>query len=126
MTRSKIKVGRFLCIKVEIYKNFFVIANIYAPNNEKEHAEFFNGFNSILQEFNNEGHTCIIGGDFNLIQDLAMDREGGAMKTIWKHSCTLVDSLKDYFNLIDIWRVRKQTTKRFTWRRSGPPTQVSK
>ena len=37
----KDKVGRFLCIKVEIYKKCFVIANIYAPNNEKEHVEFF-------------------------------------------------------------------------------------
>ena len=40
-----------------------------------------------------------VGGDFNFIQDLAMDRKGGAMKTIWKHSCTLVDSLKIIFIL---------------------------
>ena len=72
----KDKEGRFLCIKVEIYKKIFVIANIYAPNNEKEHVDFFNGVYSILQEFNDEGHTCIIGGDFNFIQDLVMDREG--------------------------------------------------
>ena len=45
------------------------------------------------------------------------------MKTILKHSCTLVDSLKDYFHLIDIWRVRNQTTKRFTWRRYTPYVQ---
>ena len=70
-----------------------------------------------------EGHTCLILGDFNLIQDLALDREWGAMKTIWKRSCALVDRLKDSFSLIDVFRVRNKTTKRFTWRRYNPYVQ---
>ena len=78
---------------------------------------------SALQDFNDEGHTCLIWGDFNLIQDLALDREGGAMKTIWKRSCAVIDRLKDSFGLMDVFRVRNKTTTIFTWRRYNPYVQ---
>ena len=119
----KDKVGRFICIKVEVHKEIFVIVNVYAPNNEKEHVDFFTDLYLKLQEFNDEGHKCIIGGDFNFIQDLDMDREGGNMRTVWKRSCTTIAKLKEYFCLIDIWRTRNQTTKRYTWRRYNPYVQ---
>ena len=101
----------------------FVIANIYAPNNEKDQVEFLSNVYSVLQEFNDEGHTCLIGGDFNLIQDLALDKDGSTMKSIWKHSCNLMDGLKEYFDLVDIFRVRNKIIKRFTWRRHNPFVQ---
>ena len=63
------------------------------------------------------------GGDFNLNQDLDLDREGGTMKTTCKRSCALVERLRNYFDLIDIWRVRNKTKKRFTWRRYIPYVQ---
>ena len=44
--------GRFLLIKVEIYKKIFVIANIYAPNNEKDQVDVLTNVHSALQDFN--------------------------------------------------------------------------
>ena len=45
------------------------------------------------------------------------------MKTTYKWSCALVEKLRNDFDLIDIWRVRNKTKKRFTWRRYNPYVQ---
>ena len=94
----------------------FIIGNVYAPNNEKDQLEFFDNVYSTLLDFNDEEHPCMIGGgrggDFNLIKDLDLDREGGTMKTTYKRSCALVEKLRNDFDLIDIWRVRNKTKKK--------------
>ena len=74
--------GRLLLLKVEVFKTMFIIGNVYAPNNETDQVEFFDNVYSTLLDFNDEGHPCMIGGDFNLIQDLDLDREGGTMKQL--------------------------------------------
>lgn len=94
--------GRFLLVKVEIQKKVYVICNIYAPNNEKDQVEFFKKVELTIQDNVENGEILIIGGDFNLIQNLDLDRAGGSMKSIWKHSVNLIENLKIYFGLVDV------------------------
>ena len=103
--------GRFLLVKVEVNKKMYAICNVYAPNNEKEQVDFLNKVELTLQEYVDTKETLIIGGDFNLIQNLNLDRAGGSMKTVWNHSVNCIEQIKMCFGLVDIWRVRNPIKK---------------
>ena len=113
-------IGRFLLVKVEIKGRVYAICNVYSPNTEKEQIEFFKELELILQENISGGEILLIGGDFNLIQDLELDRVGGSMRNVWQRSVSLIENIKSYFRLVDIWRTRNPSAKKFTWRRYNP------
>ena len=62
-----------------------------------------------------------IGGDFNVIFDQDLDGSGGIKKT--KESVKILEDICLEQDLIDIWRVRNPTKKRFTWEQKTPIIQ---
>ena len=94
------------------------IATLYSPNDDD--PNFYLNFFDHLNDF--QCDEVIIGGDFNLVLDLDMDKKGGLAKT---HTES-VKTLKDFcaqVELLDAWRVLNPDTRRYTWRRKRPEIQ---
>ena len=110
--------GRFIICDITAEKKCMTIATLYAPNDDD--PNFFLNFFDHLNDF--QCDEVIIGGDFNLVLDLDMDKKGGLAKT---HTES-VKILKDFcaqFELLDAWRVLNPDTRRYTWRRKRPEIQ---
>lgn len=110
--------GRFIICDITAEKKCKTIATLYAPNDDD--PNFFLNFFDHLNDF--QCDEVIIGGDFNLVLDLDMDKKGGLAKT---HTES-VKILKDFcaqFELLDAWRVLNPDTRRYTWRRKRPEIQ---
>ena len=68
----------------------------------------FNSYSALL-------HSYIIGGDFNVCLNPNKDKQGGLTTT--QSACSkLIQATSESKDLIDIWRVFNEDTKRFTWR----------
>ena len=64
-------------------------------------------------------NDMIIGGDFNLVLDIDIDKMGGLAKT---HTIA-VKVIKDHMtelDLVDVWRLLNPDGCRFTWCRQKP------
>ena len=107
--------GRVLCIDVEMSDTRFTLANIYAPNNDN--PDFFKECFKFVEHFENS--SKIIGGDFNLVLDLKLDKKGGAPVTHFKCRETL-ELYMEKAELLDIWRHQHPDEKKFTWHRMNP------
>ena len=112
--------GRYILIKALIQGEIIYIVNIYAPNTEKD--IFFKSLHNTL--INNEidkNDMLLIGGDWNTIISNNLDKSGGL--TINKDIPEMKSILLD-FDLIDIWRLKNPTTKRYTFRQRKPLVQT--
>ena len=65
--------------------------------------------------------SFVIGGDLSVIFDHDLDGSGGIKKM--KESVKILEDICLEQDLIDIWRVRNPTEKRFTWRQKTPIIQ---
>ena len=61
----------------------------------------------------------MLGGDFNLVQNISKDKKGGNRTTHFK-SLEEIEMLKENMDLTDIWRDLHPNEQRFTWRRNKP------
>ena len=111
--------GHYILLEALIQDSPFVLLNIYAPNKSTEQCDFFN---KIAEELKSSlafsDFSLVVGGDFNVIFDQDLDGSGGVQKT--KESVKLLDDICQEQDLIDIWRDRNPTEKRFTWRQKTP------
>ena len=114
--------GRYILLEALIQDSPFVLLNIYAPNTSTEQCEFFK---KIAEELKSSvtlsDSSLVVGGDFNVIFDQDLDGSGGVKKT--KNSVKIQEDICLEQDLIDIWRVRNPTEKRFTWRQKTPIIQ---
>ena len=67
------KAGRIILVTVETQKKKFQIANIYASNIPSQQKIFFDKLKCYLTP----KYEVILGGDFNMVENLTMDRQGG-------------------------------------------------
>ena len=112
--------GRFILLKTIVDDYNINLLNVYAPNREKEQVQFFEEMMRILVQqnvFNTDNN--IFAGDWNVVLNDAMDKWGGICN-IKEKSIRMMDEIKEYFDLEDIWRVRNGNTKRYTWRQKSP------
>ena len=106
--------GRWILIKVDYEGEELNVLNIYAPNDDN--PEFYEQLGNILAE--TEGNI-IIGGDFNLVPDVNLDKVGGKVNTHVKARIVL-NKIKEELELIDIWRYQHHSDKEFTWKKFNP------
>jgi exonuclease III len=115
--------GRFLIIQCLIADETIAIVNVYAPNKESERIAFLKQLN---ESMDNCGLTnlneIIMGGDWNIVRDIELDKSGGNY-SINQHSMDSLEMLMEKFNLNDSWRIKNPNTKRFSWRQSKPLIQ---
>ena len=61
----------------------------------------------------------IIGGDFNLVLDIDIDKKGGLTKTHTKAVKVIKDQMAE-LDLVYVWRLLNPDGRRYTWRRQKP------
>ena len=107
--------GRFITVDIKTQDKIITLQNIYAPNNDDR--DFFKNVFNNLSTF--ECEHIVLGGDFNLVQNIPKDKKGGNQTTHFK-SLEEIEMLKENMDLTDIWRDLHPSTQRFTWRRNKP------
>uniref|UniRef100_A0A3B4Z9Q3 exodeoxyribonuclease III n=1 Tax=Stegastes partitus TaxID=144197 RepID=A0A3B4Z9Q3_9TELE len=102
--------GRVIIVLAEIQSQKLILANIYAPNLDDQH--FFVDLERKLQTAGN--HTVVLGGDFNLLMDPALDHSGAVLRNVPKAAVTLQRICKS-LGLIDIWRIMNPSGRDYTF-----------
>jgi exonuclease III len=117
--------GRILIIKLNIDGVQYSLVNIYAPtqNNQKDQKKFYEKLSSYLEDIKDT--KIIIGGDFNTVLDPTLDRYRPKTNKPSKIGL-MVKGIMQQFNLKDIWRIRNNDVKRYTWKRTSPILQQSR
>ncbi len=105
--------GRILAVTAEIDSCIFQFVNVYGPNptNITESNEFFNQIVNIIDQ----SIQPIILGDFNMVENLKMDRMGGNPIKRHTYGLDVLKNLKQAFDLVDVWRSQHPHKKEFTW-----------
>ena len=102
--------GRFLILDLTINDVDFRFINIYAPNNSVERKTFINNLAKYLVTKRN----LVLGGDFNFVDSISLDKKGGDTKAgdIGKVE---MKALCNDFSLIDSFRALYNSKREFTW-----------
>ena len=89
--------GRMLKCLAQIENEIFQLVNIYTPTNPKDRLTFFKEIQNSIEKRNN----TILAGDFNMLEDILLDKIGGnTSNTHLIGLSTLTEKKKK--NLIDI------------------------
>ena len=91
--------GRFLALCVTVESTTLQLVNIYAPNVPSERINFFNS----IFKYTQLGFPTLVGGDFNCVEDVNLDKWGGSPLYGQTGSPELRNFLNN-FNLVDIYR----------------------
>ena len=87
-----------------------------------EQCAFFSSILEVLDEYNLDSSSQLrIGGDFNVHLNAVLDNTGGKKEK--KDSVETVEELKFSYDLIDIWRIRNNDKRQYTWRQRKPYVQ---
>ena len=106
--------GRILCADVNLLNTKLRLINIYAPNNARERRQFIKD----LQAYLITSREIIMGGDWNCIENLPLDKMGGNMDR-GSDGAEELFHLKQDFYLKDSFRVKYSKKKQYSFRR-GP------
>ena len=111
--------GRFIAIQALVQEAPFLLLNLYAPTKCSEQCDFFEII-SVLEDMNTDSsYKIILGGDFNVHFNSALDNLGGRM--VAKSSVQNIKELMLAHDLVDIWRLQNPETKQVTWSQKNPP-----
>ena len=97
-----------------------LLVNIYNENLEADQVKLMSDLELKLDSLDDiSDHVIIMGGDWNFILDNKIDALGGnpALKL---NSITMHNKLLAKYDLIDIYRARNRSSKRFTFRQRTP------
>ena len=111
--------GNFILLDMIIEDKKLTLVTIYGPNEDR--PDFFRKIADSIEEIGND--TCIMVGDFNVVQDQNLDTFNYLHVNNPKaKECIL--TIKDELNLIDPYRELHEFEKSFTWRRPHPLKQA--
>ena len=93
--------GRMHSIKLLFKEKEYIFLNVYAPNNATENYNFLNK----IEEFviSNDSDTIIVGGDFNTVVDIDMDKKNGNLNNNKRNRDKLNNILQNN-DINDIWK----------------------
>ena len=101
--------GRLVNVRLSLHGWEFQIMCVYAPNDPRGRSEFF----SDLWRLAFPGIPLFLGGDFNCIESLELDKAGGDALAGDKGSVELKD-FADSVSICDVFRTKFPTRKLFT------------
>ena len=104
--------GRILSLDFSLEKQNFEIINIYAPTKNAENPKFYKH----LKKNINTKQNIILGGDFNMVEDILLDRQGGNPNNTHMLGFDHLIQTKQANNLVDIWRKENPDKRLFTYR----------
>ena len=102
--------GRCLSVTVKINNVVMKMINVYAPVIAKERKHFF----SSLYKFLPGCHPTILGGDFNCVTNVSLDK-GGGNADYGDIGGEKLNTLCTDFNLVDAFRTKYPTRREYTW-----------
>ncbi len=115
--------GKYIIVKALVQGETIYIINLYAPNSEHDKALFFKHLHNEITQIGITDNDCVIvGGDWNTIMSSDLDKAGGVIKT----RETITKEMKSFLmalGLVDIWRIKNPSSKRFTFRQRRPLIQ---
>ena len=111
--------GRVVIVDIEQDGQGVSLAAIYAPNEDS--PNFFVELKKLME---NRLEKKIIIGDFNLTLDVDLDRLNTYSNN--NKSKEEVESMMDEFMLKDMWRIRNETKREYSWRKSGNLNKASR
>ena len=92
--------GRYILLYCTIEKHKYLLSNIYALN--VDDVQFIEKWMVEVKRFTPE--YIILGGDFNFVMELDIDKQGGRSVTHSKSRDVLVSNM-DVLDLVDAWRI---------------------
>ena len=98
--------GRYIILDMEHEGLRMTLANIYAPNDDD--TSFYINVIQLIESLPNDNQ--IIGGDFNLVLDLEIDKKGGR-KVTHRNSQFLLKNWMEDADIVDIWRTQHPEEK---------------
>ena len=107
--------GRYIILDITIDGIRMTLASIYAPNNDS--PEFIIEVRDKIESLLNDNR--LLGGDYNLVLDLLLDKKGGNHNTHTKSQQKLKDWMEST-ELVDVWRAQHPNDLKYTWSRSRP------
>ena len=111
--------GRTIICDLKENEKYVTIVAIYAPNEDS--PQYFKGIRKLLED--RHEHKILVG-DFNLTLDVNLDR----LNTYCNNNRAKeeVEDMMDEMYLIDVWRVRNEIVREYSWRKGGMPQKASR
>ena len=103
--------GRILTIQASINDDIYQFQSLYAPTRPGSRPLFFEE----LQDYLFPDGEIIIGGDFNMVEDVNIDRAGGTPTSAHEKGKNELSHLKLQSNISDIWRQKSKNVREYTW-----------
>ena len=108
---QKDKDGQILNCIIKFEDDTHQLINIYAPTNQAKE----NFFNKNLQNFIKCDQKTILASDFNMIENIFLDRIGGNPNNTHTFGIQAVNCMKSKYKLIDISRKTNPYKRYFTY-----------
>ena len=106
--------GRYCYIDIKLYDFELRIVSVYAPNNPLERKTFFSDIYHLFLGTK----PILLGGDFNCVDNLQLDKLGGNPSRGNDGVIQLMNIIND-LNLKDCFRNKFPFSKQFTWSSQG-------
>ena len=107
--------GNYIALKIKMFDTEVTLITLYGPNVDSPH--FYDKLTDIIDEF--QTATIILCGDWNLVQDQALDtkfyRRNNNIKSREK-----VNTIKEIYDLCDPWRIYNPHRRQYTWFQRNP------
>ena len=107
--------GNLLGLDLNIEDKRFTLINSYGPNVDT--PCFYNKVAKVIENFDNQ--SCILCGDFNLIQNFNLDTQNYVNINNPRSREKLLD-IKEGYNLVDPLTELYPVLKTFSWRKRNP------
>ena len=111
---SKDKNGRIVKCLLSTTLEILQIINIYAPTISSEKEKFYE---KLLKYVENHKKK-ILAGDFNMVENLFLDRKGGNPTNIHQLGLQNLNRIKNTHNMIDIWQKSNPYKRNFSYHNS--------
>ena len=105
--------GRVIQLTVIMDGNKFQIVNVYTPNPDTQIES--EGFIGDLRSYLNPSLPILMCGDFNMVENINLDRHGGKPRALHTFGLDALKDLKQEFSLTDFWRENNSNKKEYTW-----------
>ena len=115
--------GRLAVVNIMYEERNISIVNLYAPN--KDSPEFFLEVFEKISTTGEENKEFIIGGDFNLVLNIDLDKVGGRRETHEK-SAQIIKAFMEDQEIVDIWRFFYPERQGATYYKKNPESIYSR
>ena len=103
--------GRIITCTISLEQHLLQLVNVYAPTIPSDRKEFYKNLENVIDL----NKTTILACDFNMIENISLDRLGGNPNKTHTIGLENLEKIKNKLNLIDTWRKNNPFQKLFTY-----------